>query len=84
MVVHGGADTLLQERMEAQQEQVHHAPAKALEAAGHAVLAAIVVLEDSPPFNAGKGAVFTREGWHVLDASIPRACIEAGRPLPSC
>jgi beta-aspartyl-peptidase (threonine type) len=34
------------------------------------VVAAIKVLEDSPLFNAGKGAVFTREGKIELDASI--------------
>jgi beta-aspartyl-peptidase (threonine type) len=35
-----------------------------------AVEAAIRVLEDSPHFNAGKGAVFTKEGRNELDASI--------------
>jgi beta-aspartyl-peptidase (threonine type) len=35
-----------------------------------AVEAAIRVLEDSPEFNAGKGAVFTHEGQIELDASI--------------
>jgi len=35
-----------------------------------AVQAAIVILEDSPLFNAGKGAVFTHEGSNELDASI--------------
>lgn len=35
-----------------------------------AVVAAIKVLEDSPLFNAGKGAVFTRAGKNELDASI--------------
>ncbi|HEV3340185.1 MAG TPA: isoaspartyl peptidase/L-asparaginase [Pirellulales bacterium] len=35
-----------------------------------AVEAAIKVLEDSPLFNAGKGAVFTYEGRNELDASI--------------
>src|SRR5207342_235847 len=35
-----------------------------------AVQAAIVVLEDSPYFNAGKGSVFDAEGGHELDASI--------------
>ena len=29
-----------------------------------------MVLEDSPRFNAGKGAVFNAEGGHELDASI--------------
>lgn len=35
-----------------------------------AVEAAVVILEDSPHFNAGKGAVFTIEGKNELDASI--------------
>ena len=35
-----------------------------------AVEAAIRVMEDSPLFNAGKGAVFTHEGRNELDASI--------------
>jgi beta-aspartyl-peptidase (threonine type) len=35
-----------------------------------AVQAAIVIFEDSPLFNAGKGAVFTHEGTNELDASI--------------
>ena len=35
-----------------------------------AVQGAIVILEDSPLFNAGKGAVFTHEGTNELDASI--------------
>jgi len=35
-----------------------------------AVEAAIVILEDSPLFNAGKGAVFNAKGGHELDASI--------------
>lgn len=35
-----------------------------------AVIAAIVVLEDDPHFNAGKGAVFTHDGRNELDAAI--------------
>lgn len=35
-----------------------------------AVIAAIKVMEDSPEFNAGKGAVFTADGFNELDASI--------------
>ncbi len=44
-----------------------------LEAGGSAVDAvarAVVALEDSPHFNAGKGAVFTHDGRNELDASI--------------
>jgi beta-aspartyl-peptidase (threonine type) len=35
-----------------------------------AVIASVMVLEDSPLFNAGRGAVLTREGTVELDASI--------------
>ena len=35
-----------------------------------AVIAAIVVMEDSPEFNAGRGAVFTSDGFNELDASL--------------
>jgi len=35
-----------------------------------AVQAAIRILEDSPYFNAGKGAVFSSEGFNELDASL--------------
>ncbi|MGO1052504.1 isoaspartyl peptidase/L-asparaginase family protein [Crossiella sp. CA198] len=37
-----------------------------------AVEAAVKVLEDNPLFNAGKGAVFTEDAGHELDASIMR------------
>jgi len=39
-------------------------------AAMDAIKAAIVIMEDSPLFNAGKGAVFTWDGTNELDASI--------------
>ncbi len=39
-------------------------------AAVDAVQAVIVVLEDEPNFNSGRGAVFTRAGTHELDASL--------------
>ena len=35
-----------------------------------AVVAAVTVMEDSPLFNAGKGAVFTSEGSNEMDASV--------------
>jgi beta-aspartyl-peptidase (threonine type) len=44
-----------------------------------AVEAAIIIMENSPLFNAGKGAVFTHEGKNELDASImDGSTMEAG------
>jgi beta-aspartyl-peptidase (threonine type) len=36
----------------------------------NAVKAAVVVMEDNPLFNAGRGAVFTKKGLNELDAAI--------------
>jgi L-asparaginase / beta-aspartyl-peptidase len=81
MVIHGGAGTMSRAELTAEREAAIRADlTRALEA-GHAVLAkggssldavsdAIVILEDSPYFNAGKGAVFSAEGRNELDASI--------------
>ncbi len=80
LLVHGGAGVIRESLTPAIVEAVEAALREALRA-GHAVLAAegsaldavsaaVLVLEDSPYFNAGKGAVFTHEGGHELDASI--------------
>lgn len=81
IAIHGGAGTIERATLGAEQEAaIRAALADALDA-GHAVLAdggdaldavsAVVVrLEDSPHFNAGKGAVFTWDGRNELDASI--------------
>lgn len=81
VVIHGGAGTLLKKDMPPELEQQYkeklkEALYKAYEkvqlgqTAIEAVEAAIVVMEDSPLFNAGKGAVFTNEGKNELDASV--------------
>ncbi|HYN86594.1 MAG TPA: isoaspartyl peptidase/L-asparaginase [Pyrinomonadaceae bacterium] len=80
-VIHGGAGTILRERMTPERESAIRAKLTEALTAGHAILkrdgagldavvAAITLLEDSPLFNAGKGAVFTAEGTNELDASI--------------
>lgn len=81
IAIHGGAGTITRASMTPDREKAYRAKlAEALEA-GRAVLAgggsavdaveaAIVVMEDSPLFNAGKGAVFTADGRNELDASI--------------
>lgn len=81
LVMHGGAGTILRERMSAEVEQEYRAALTEALRAGHralaegasgldAVVAAITILEDSPLFNAGRGAVFTADGTNSLDASI--------------
>jgi beta-aspartyl-peptidase (threonine type) len=81
IVIHGGAGVINRENLTPEREaQVRTKLTEALQA-GHAILArggtsldavsaAIRILEDSPLFNAGKGAVFTHEGKNELDASI--------------
>ncbi len=79
--VHGGTGVpkkemtpALEKALRADLQRALEAGAAALakpEATGlDAVEAAIHILEDSPHFNAGKGAVFTHEGRNELDASI--------------
>jgi beta-aspartyl-peptidase (threonine type) len=78
IVVHGGAGGWIDDPERADRCR---AGAAAAVAAGHAVLAeggaaldaveaAIVVLEDDPEFNAGRGAALTEYGRVELDASI--------------
>ena len=81
LVIHGGAGTILKENMTPETEAAYRAKlSEALEAGYEvlanggssldAVVATIQVMEESPLFNAGKGAVFTHEGKNELDASI--------------
>jgi beta-aspartyl-peptidase (threonine type) len=80
IVMHGGAGNFTIAGLEERREPMRVAMTEAL-SAGHMVLAgggssldaiqaAIVVLEDSPLFNAGRGAVFTHDGTNELDASV--------------
>lgn len=81
IAIHGGAGTIEKATMTSEQEQAYRATLqeavesgyKVLEQGGEsldAISAAILVLENSPFFNAGKGAVYTFDGEHELDASI--------------
>jgi len=81
IVIHGGAGALEPGRYTPAEEAEYKAKLTEALDAGYAVLegggaaldaveAAIVIMEDSPLFNAGKGAVFTRDGKNELDASI--------------
>ncbi len=81
LVIHGGAGVIerralapdLEARYRTELQQALDAGYTLLEAGGpatEAVLAAIRVLEDSPLFNAGHGAVLNADGFCELDASI--------------
>jgi len=81
IVIHGGAGTILKENMSDSLETAYKAKLKEAISVGYEILKnggtsleavknTINVMEDSPLFNAGKGAVFTHEGSNELDASI--------------
>lgn len=81
LVIHGGAGTIRKQNMTPEKEKAYHDALRhaldtgyaVLESGGKsvdAVIAAISFMEDSPLFNAGKGAVFTYSGKNELDASI--------------
>src|SRR5437762_5453967 len=81
LVMHGGAGTITRASMTPEMEKQYRETLEQAMRAGHAVLmkggssldaveTSIRILEDSPLFNAGKGAVFTHEGKNELDAAI--------------
>jgi len=81
LVMHGGAGTITRKSMTPEKEKAIREAMELALRTGHAVLArggasldaveaSIRILEDSPLFNAGKGAVFTHEGRNELDAAI--------------
>ena len=81
LVIHGGAGFVPKDSISDAQRVAYHAALDRALDAGHAVLAkggtaldavtaAVVVLEEAPEFNAGKGAVFNADGKHELDAAI--------------
>ena len=73
IAIHGGAGVMRRDKPGEQQRAVLK---QALEAAHEqksaldAVTAAVVVLEDSPLFNAGRGSCFNADGEIEMDASI--------------
>jgi beta-aspartyl-peptidase (threonine type) len=81
IAIHGGAGTLVKGMMTPELELRYKNDLNTAMLAGYAVLeagktaveaveTAVVVLENSPLFNAGKGAVFTANETHEMDASI--------------
>ena len=81
LAIHGGAGTLPRAEMRGEQELNYRAGLEEALDAGYAVLEArgtsldavtraVMVLEDNPLFNAGRGSVFTYDGRNELDAAI--------------
>ncbi len=80
-ILHGGAGTITKGSMTREKEKEFRDALTAAVTAGYkalqdgkssldAIEIAIRMMEDSPLFNAGKGAVFTNDGRNELDASI--------------
>ncbi|MBT8233458.1 MAG: isoaspartyl peptidase/L-asparaginase [Bacteroidia bacterium] len=90
MVIHGGAGTILKKNMTPEKEAAYTEVLKDALQKGKSILAnggsskdaviqTIELMENSPLFNAGKGAVFTNDGTNKLDASImDGATLDAG------
>jgi isoaspartyl peptidase/L-asparaginase-like protein (Ntn-hydrolase superfamily) len=81
IAIHGGAGTIRKETMSREREDAFHEGLRRAVAAGRdvlagggsavdAVTASVMALEDDPLFNAGRGAVFTRDGINELEASV--------------
>ena len=81
LVIHGGAGTILKKHMTPEKEEAYIQKLNDALTAGEDILsgggdamdaveAAVRIMEDSPLFNAGKGAVFTHEGVNEMDASF--------------
>ena len=81
LAIHGGAGVITRDRLSPSLEARYRAGLEGALRAGHAVLAAggpalaavvaaVKVMEDSPIFNAGRGACYNADGRHELDASI--------------
>ena len=80
-VIHGGAGVITRGSLTPEREKEYRAKLEEALLAGYkalqdgksgldAIEIAIRIMEDSPLFNAGKGAVFTHDGKNELDASI--------------
>ncbi len=81
LAIHGGAGNITPQNVPPEVRKAYKAKLEEALMAGEAVLknggqaldavtAAIMVMENSPLFNAGKGAVFTADGTNEMDASI--------------
>jgi L-asparaginase / beta-aspartyl-peptidase len=90
LAIHGGAGVITRAALSASMEARFRAGLERALRAGHTVLAAggpaldavieaVKVMEDSPIFNAGRGASYNAEGRHELDAAVMEgATLRAG------
>ncbi|AUC85828.1 beta-aspartyl-peptidase [Polaribacter sp. ALD11] len=81
IIIHGGAGTILKKNLSEEKEKAYKFKLEEAIRTGYAILKdggtsqeavvkTIQVMEESPLFNAGKGAVFTHEETNELDASF--------------
>jgi isoaspartyl peptidase/L-asparaginase-like protein (Ntn-hydrolase superfamily) len=81
LVLHGGAGTIPHATLTPARADAYHAGIRAALRAGYAVLAdggaaldavvaTVMALEDNPLFNAGRGAVYTSDATHEMDAAL--------------
>ena len=81
IVIHGGAGTIKRENLSTEKEAAYRQKLEEAIQVGYTILKnggtsldavekTITILEDSPLFNAGRGAVLTYDGVHEHDASI--------------
>lgn len=81
LVIHGGAGTITKASMTPEKEKAYKEALNLALQTGYDILkkggtsldaveATVRVMENSPLFNAGKGAVFTNEGKNEMDAAI--------------
>lgn len=81
LAIHGGAGNLVKLNLTAEQQEQFRSKLKEALDTGYSILKnggtsldavtrAVMILEDSPLFNAGKGSVFTGDGKNEMDAAI--------------
>ncbi|WP_312242776.1 isoaspartyl peptidase/L-asparaginase [Pantoea sp.] len=90
IAIHGGAGAITRAAMSVEKERRYRQALAEILSSGQKILAdggsaldavteAVRLLEECPLFNAGKGAVFTHQGTHELDASVmDGSTLEAG------
>lgn len=81
LVLHGGAGTIRRDTLTPEKADAYHAGIRTALRAGYAVLnaggtalnavtATVMALEENPLFNAGRGAVYTTDATHEMDAAL--------------